>query len=154
MTDTFTTPNGTTGATMKPNALFKWFLRQQARALKKPKRKAPKNGVGTLLLRTVGRKSGNALETPVAYWPQADGTWLVCASAAGAQRHPAWYFNLAASATATIWVGGEQVEVAAAELHGEERARAWELITRTAKGFLGYTKKTDRVLPVIRLTRR
>ncbi len=158
MTDTFTTPDGTYGATMKPNALFRWVMARQAASIRKGGQKAVARvrakGIGTLVLIAVGRKSGRTFETPVAYLPQADGTWLVCASAGGAARHPAWYRNLAATPAANAVILGEQVPVNAVELHGADRDAAWATITAIAPNFLGYTKKTDRELPVIRLTRR
>ncbi len=157
MTDTFTTPNGTYGGTMKPNAIFKFILRQQVKSLKRPSAKragrAAEKGIGQLVLRTVGRKSGSVFETPVAYWPESDGSWLVCASAAGAQRHP----------VLVLQPQGQRHGDHLGERRGDPghrgrtpRSRARdgvETITRTAPGFLGYTKKTDRVLPVIELTR-
>lgn len=163
MSDTFITPNGTVGGTMKPNAIFRWVMAQQvkgirrggAKARAKALAKAQAKGMGTLALVTIGRRSGRTFETPVAYWPQPDGTWLVCASAAGAAKHPAWYWNLAGDPDKVrIVVGGTEIPVSAVELHGTERETAWQHIVRTAPNFLGYTKKTDRELPVIRLARR
>jgi deazaflavin-dependent oxidoreductase (nitroreductase family) len=89
------------------------------------------------------------------YWEEPAGSWLICASAAGAAKHPAWYRNLAAAPdSARIIIAGEEIAVAAEELHGDERAAAWKRITDDAPRFADYTKKTDRELPVIRLSRR
>jgi hypothetical protein len=44
--------------------------------------------------------------------------------------------------------------VTAETLSGEERAAAWELITSIQPRFAGYEQKTDRQLPVVRLTAR
>lgn len=38
------------------------------------------------------------------------------------------------------------------ELYGDERDRAWDRITREGDRFAKYQKKTDREIPVIRLT--
>jgi hypothetical protein len=38
------------------------------------------------------------------------------------------------------------------QLEGEARERAWQVVTSEAPGFLNYVKKTDRTLPVLRLT--
>ena len=159
MTDTFTTPNGTYGGEMKPNGLFRWMMARQANSIRKGGAKAAaklaKRGVSTLVLVTKGRKSGKTFETPAAFWTLEDGSWIVCASAGGAQKHPAWYWNIAAAPDAlTAIILGEEIPVAAEELHGEARGAAWRHIISTAKNFVGYTKKTDRELPVIRLTRR
>jgi deazaflavin-dependent oxidoreductase (nitroreductase family) len=53
-------------------------------------------GMDLLFLTTVGRKSGQERVTPVAWFPQGDGTWLIVASAAGSAQNPAWYRNIAA----------------------------------------------------------
>jgi hypothetical protein len=51
-------------------------------------------------------------------------------------------------------VDGRSVAVVAAQLAGPERDEAWRQITTTAPRFAGYQTKTDRELPVIRLTPR
>jgi len=77
------------------------------------------------------------------------------ASAAGAASNPAWYLNLAAHPDrATVTIGGRTIPVSARELHGQERAAAWATVTTVSPGFAGYEKKTDRELPVIRLSPR
>lgn len=150
----FTTPDGTYGITMKPNKAMKWFMARQVTAIRKGKQ-TKMMGIPVLVLVTTGRTSGKTYETPVGYWVQHGGSWLVCASAAGAAKHPAWYRNLvAAPDDARIVLAGEEIPVAAQALHGAERETAWRQITQAAPRFEGYTKKTDRVLPVIRLTRR
>jgi deazaflavin-dependent oxidoreductase (nitroreductase family) len=151
---TFTTPDGTYGITMKPNRLMRWFMHRQTNAIRRGKQ-TKMRGVDVLALITAGRKSGKTYETPMGYWEEPAGSWLICASAAGAAKHPAWYRNLAAAPdSARIIIAGEEIAVAAEELHGDERAAAWKRITDDAPRFADYTKKTDRELPVIRLSRR
>ncbi len=80
---------------------------------------------------------------------------MICASANGAADNPAWYRNLAARPDqATIEVGGQVIPVAAEQLHETERDDAWRKITTAAPRFARYQTKTDRELPIIRLTRR
>jgi deazaflavin-dependent oxidoreductase (nitroreductase family) len=68
-------------------------------------------------------------------------------------KNPAWYHNLAAHPDqAQIEVGGKTVNVTATQLAGQERDAAWQRITAAQPRYAGYVKKTDRVLPVIRLT--
>jgi hypothetical protein len=38
------------------------------------------------------------------------------------------------------------------QLEGERRAEAWQRITASQPRFAGYERKTDRPLPVLRLT--
>ncbi|MFJ4845531.1 MULTISPECIES: nitroreductase family deazaflavin-dependent oxidoreductase [unclassified Streptomyces] len=111
--------------------------------------------VDALVLTTVGRKSGEPRKSPVAWFPGEDGAWLIVASANGAARHPAWYLNLAARPDeATIESGGRTTEVTAEQLDGEEREAAWRRIVAAQAQYARYASRTDRELPVIRLTPR
>ena len=51
-------------------------------------------------------------------------------------------------------MNGRDIAVSAVQLHGDERAQAWRRFTKRAPWFTGFQKKTDRELPVIRLTPR
>lgn len=42
----------------------------------------------------------------------------------------------------------------AEQLHGDERERAWQQISATMPRYAEYQTKTDREIPIIRLTRR
>ena len=59
-------------------------------------------GRPVLILTTVGAKSGQPRETPLAYTRDGD-SYVVIASKGGAPTHPAWYHNLLARAGA--WTG-------------------------------------------------
>jgi deazaflavin-dependent oxidoreductase (nitroreductase family) len=110
-------------------------------------------GFNALVLTTVGRKTGVERSTPVGWFPGPDGSWLIVASAAGAAKNPAWYYNLAAHPDRVrIETAGRTTAVTAEELHGQERDEAWRQITAAAPRFAQYQVKTDREIPVIRLT--
>jgi deazaflavin-dependent oxidoreductase (nitroreductase family) len=112
-------------------------------------------GFDALLLTTTGRKSGLERTSPVGWFPGQDGSRLIVASAAGAPGNPAWYYNIAAHPDQVqIEVGGRTLAVTAEQLHGTERAQAWEQITAAAPRFAQYQDKTDRELPIIRLVPR
>jgi deazaflavin-dependent oxidoreductase (nitroreductase family) len=112
-------------------------------------------GTNGLVLTTIGRKSGEQRSTPLVWFPGADGSWLIVASAAGAPRNPAWYYNIAAHPDRVqIEIGGRRIPVTAAQLHGEERETAWRAITSASARFVKYQQQTDRELPIIRLTAR
>jgi deazaflavin-dependent oxidoreductase (nitroreductase family) len=143
-----TTRKGTHGARQPRGALLKWANRMTIKRIRGGK------AGEMLVLTTVGRKSGAARETPVRSFPGGDGTWLVVASANGAAGNPAWYYNLAANPDVTIEIGGRKVPVTAAQLSGAERDQAWQKISEAAPRFAGYQRKTDREMPVIRLTER
>ncbi|MCA2245297.1 nitroreductase family deazaflavin-dependent oxidoreductase [Mycobacterium sp. WUMAC-067] len=112
-------------------------------------------GMDALVLTTVGRKTGAQRRTPVGYFPGGNDSWLVVASAAGAVRNPAWYYNIAAHPDEVrIEVAGRKVAVTAEQLSGTTREDAWRQITAASPRFARYRQKTDRLLPVIRLVPR
>lgn len=106
-----------------------------------------------LLLTTRGARSGRIRTAPLLCFPEGEGSWLVVASAAGAARHPAWFLNVA-SHPESVWlqVGGRQVPVRAASLRGPERREAWLRIVARAPKFARFERRTDREIPVVRLT--
>jgi deazaflavin-dependent oxidoreductase (nitroreductase family) len=150
----FDTPRGTRGTAnpgfLKPilNLLNKFNARQI--------RKSGKAfGLPSVVLTTVGAKSGQERTNPVAYFPAGDGKWLIVASFNGAASNPAWYYNIAAHPDQVrIEIDGRTVNVTAEELRGPERDAAWKQITAASDRFAGYQEKTDRQLPVLRLTAR
>jgi deazaflavin-dependent oxidoreductase (nitroreductase family) len=55
------------------------------------------------------------------------------ASAAGAPKNPAWYYNIAAHPDKVqIETGGRKLAVTAEQLRGAERDEAWRQITTAA----------------------
>lgn len=112
-------------------------------------------GIETLMLETVGARSGQRRRAVLGFLPDGDDAWLVIASLAGAVRHPAWLHNLAARPEAVVqFDGGQRVNVLAETLQGEELAAAWKRLEREAPEFPKYRTKTDREMPIVRLRRR
>lgn len=152
---TFNTPNGTRGARqLKAGRLMRWMNNS---AMNRIRRKGGRfGGMDVLVLTTVGARSGVARTNPTAWFPGGDeDSWLIVASAGGAARNPAWYHNIAAHPDkVTIEMAGREIPVAAEQLHGPARAAAWKRITEAVPRFARYEAKTDREIPVIRLTRR
>jgi deazaflavin-dependent oxidoreductase (nitroreductase family) len=113
-----------------------------------------RSGGSSLLLTTLGARSGAQRVASLRRFDDGDGRWLVVGSAGGAAKHPAWIHNLAHSPD-KVWidVGRDRHKVTPELLHGEERATAWERIVAEAPQFGGYLQQTDREIPVVRLTR-
>ena len=106
-----------------------------------------------LLLHTTGAKTGQRRQTLLGTVPDGEGAWLIVASAAGNVANPAWYHNLAAHPDQVqIEVGGKTINVTATQLTGQDRDAAWQRVTAVQPRYAGYAKKTDRLIPVIRLT--
>src|ERR1700745_2977528 len=64
-------------------------------------------GVPTLLLRTTGRRSGAVRTNGLVYARDGDD-YLVVASNGGADRPPAWLYNLQANPEVEIQIGRER----------------------------------------------
>lgn len=62
--------------------------------------------------------------------------------------------GLGFSALVKIELGGRTIPVTAEQLHGADREQAWRQITTAASRFATYQRKTDRELPITRLTPR
>jgi deazaflavin-dependent oxidoreductase (nitroreductase family) len=112
-------------------------------------------GIETLLLETIGAKSGQPRQVVLGFLPHGEDAWIVVASLGGAARNPAWLHNLAARPEATVqFEDGRRHEVRAETLTGDELAAAWERLAREAPEFPRYRSKTDREVAVVRLRRR
>ncbi len=146
------TPGGTRGPrSMSSNAVTRLLVRLMNGWHKRSGDKFM--GMDLLYMTTVGAKSGEKRQSTVSRFPDRDGAWLIVASSGGSARHPAWYHNIAAHPD-QVWIelGGQQHHVTAEQLEGDERAQAWQLITQGQPRYLGYQQKTDRLIPVIRLS--
>jgi deazaflavin-dependent oxidoreductase (nitroreductase family) len=146
------TKSGTRGSRMGSfgGPVARWLNKQMIRRYRR--KAGPGTGMDSLVLTTVGAKTGQRRETLLGSFPDGDGAWLIVASAGGAAKNPAWYHNLAAHPDqAEIETGGRKVPVTAVQLTGAEREAAWQRITAAQPRYVGYETKTDRVIPVIRL---
>ena len=111
------------------------------------------NGVPILLLTTTGRKSGQPRTTPLIYGRDGDD-YLVVASMGGAPQHPNWYRNLLAQPAAQIQVRADHVEVMARTAGDDEKPRLWRIVSELWPNYDVYQSRTDRVIPVVVLSRR
>ncbi|MFI6288106.1 nitroreductase/quinone reductase family protein [Streptomyces sp. NPDC051018] len=148
-----TTPTGTRGA--RTPSLPRWLSRFVQRRMSGHHRRKGDTfmGMDVLYLTTTGAKSGKRRETPVARFPDGEGAWLVVASLAGAARHPGWYHNIAAHPDRVrVEIGGRRFPAVPEQLEGGRREEAWRRIVAAQPRYAEYQEKTDRVLPVIRLT--
>lgn len=118
------------------------------------------NGKGTgpfervpmLILHHTGAKTGRERETPLAYLPDGD-RWIIFASKAGAPAHPHWFLNLKANPDVRVEVDGETVAARATEVTGAERDAIYARQVEAIPQFAEYQEKTDRLIPVVALTR-
>ncbi|HET9417342.1 MAG TPA: nitroreductase/quinone reductase family protein [Candidatus Limnocylindria bacterium] len=112
-------------------------------------------GIETLMLETIGAKSGQPRQAVLGFLPDGDDAWLVIASAAGATWNPSWLHNLAAQPEATVeFEDGRRVDVHAETLEASALADAWKRLEREAPEYPKYLSKTDRQMAIVRLSRR
>ena len=104
-----------------------------------------------LVLRTTGRRSGKPRQTPLSYTSDGDA-YVVIASDGGSPHDPDWYLNLQDQPDAEVDVGGRRRPVRAETVVGAERDRLWRQAVRSYGGYAGYQARTDRTIPVVRLT--
>ena len=111
-------------------------------------------GIETLMLETVGAKSGRVRQSVLGFLPDGDDAWLVIASLAGTARNPAWLHNLAAQPEAMIQLeDGRRIGVRAETLEGADLAAAWQRLDTEAPEYPKYRTKTDREVAIVRLRR-
>jgi deazaflavin-dependent oxidoreductase (nitroreductase family) len=145
-------PSGTRGVRLRGFPIFRAFNSLSVKIYRISRVRL--GGRAGLLLTTIGARSGRTRTVALGRFAQADGSWLVVASLAGAARHPAWFINLARNPD-QVWVeiGRDRYRVRPALLRGVERAEAWRRIVAQAPGYAAYERATDREIPVVRLIR-
>jgi deazaflavin-dependent oxidoreductase (nitroreductase family) len=147
-------PKGTRGAQGWPTTTERAvaWAEQQRREFRERGGGRTQGGIPTLLLETVGAKSGESRVAMVGFVEEAPGSWLVIGSMSGMAHHPAWVYNLAKRPAATVEFGdGRRVEARAETVAGTDLDAAWALIGREAPEYPEYRSQTDREIPVIRL---
>ena len=130
--------------------LIKWFMRVHEFVLHLTNGRLG-NRLGTqtiLLLETIGRRSGQPREIPIAYFFH-EGKYLIVESNWGRDTHADWYLNLKKNPRATLKVNGKVIPVEAHDAQGGEYARLWTFVTERHSPYLQYQKMTQRTIPVL-----
>ena len=104
--------------------------------------------VPTLLLTTVGRKSGRVLTLPLIFGRSALD-YVVVASKGGAPTDPAWYLNLQANPQVQVQVKAEKFAAHARTAQGDERATLWAKMVDIYGPYAQYQTKTPRQIPIV-----
>jgi deazaflavin-dependent oxidoreductase (nitroreductase family) len=101
-----------------------------------------------LILKTTGRKSGEAKLLPLIYG-QDGSRFVIVASKGGAPKHPAWYLNLAANPEVGFQVGSKKYKGKASTATGAERERLFRMMAGVFPPYDAYQARTDREIPVV-----
>jgi F420H(2)-dependent quinone reductase len=110
----------------------------------------------TVLLHTVGAKTGQPRTMPLTYARDGD-SYLVVASNAGYDRYPGWYHNLRKHPDCEINVGPEKFAVTARCVTPDDSDydRLWQLVNKNnGNRYNGYQSKTSRPIPIFVLTKQ
>jgi deazaflavin-dependent oxidoreductase (nitroreductase family) len=108
-------------------------------------------GYPIVVITSVGAKSGNLRKNPVMR-VERDGIYVAIASKGGADDQPEWYYNFVENPEVDLQDGAVKKTYRAEVVEGEERADLWQLSVDTWPTYAEYQKKTDRQIPVFKLT--
>jgi F420H(2)-dependent quinone reductase len=112
-------------------------------------------GSWTLLLRTVGRRSGEPRLNALAFIRDG-GRFIVVASNSGKDQEPGWFYNLRANPDVEIQVGREHIAVHAIVIESTnlEYPRLWDRMNESVHGrYDVYQSKTSRPIPIVSISR-
>jgi F420H(2)-dependent quinone reductase len=108
----------------------------------------------SLLLHTVGAKTGQPRTTSLTYARDGD-SYLIVASKGGDEHNPGWYHNLRKHPDCEINVGPKRIAVTARRVTPEDAdyPRLWELVNKNnGNRYDGYQSRTSRPIPIFVLS--
>ena len=109
----------------------------------------------TIILHTVGAKSGLARETPLLTWPEPDGSFLVAGSNWGKPAHPAWTHNLIAHPDVDVVYRRGVVPMRAEQITDTaEREQVWPVLEAQFPTYRQYENTAGRQVRIFRLRAR
>jgi len=109
------------------------------------------SGLPTLLLTTVGRKSG-ARRTVALVFLQDGEQMVIVGSLAGYDRHPAWCLNLEADPNCWVQLDDRKMKAVARMAPEAERKELWPKLDAMFPVWAHFQKQTDRPFPIVVLT--
>ena len=108
-------------------------------------------GRAVMILTTTGAKSGEPREAVVSFSRDGDD-YVVVGSKSGEPEDPAWFTNLVANPVVTVEADGLTFQASAKVAEGADRDALWDRHAAEFPGFAEYPSKTDRIIPIARLT--
>ncbi|MDP8957585.1 MAG: nitroreductase family deazaflavin-dependent oxidoreductase [Actinomycetota bacterium] len=101
----------------------------------------------TLMLTTIGRKSGQPRTTPLVFVRDQD-RFIVAGSNWGQRKDPDWALNLWANPMAWVQLGTNKRPVRARVADGDETKRLWPELDRVWPGYVQYRERSGRDIMV------
>jgi deazaflavin-dependent oxidoreductase (nitroreductase family) len=109
------------------------------------------SGLPTLLLTTVGRKSGQKRTVALVFLQDGE-RFVIVASLAGYDQNPAWYSNLQAQADCEVQLDAKRVKANARDATEAERRALWPRLIALLPLWDLFQRQTDRPFPIVILT--
>lgn len=107
--------------------------------------------VPSLVLHTIGARTGEPRDVHLMYTPDGHGRAIVAGTNFAGERHPAWTSNLLANPDAAITVRGRWMPVRAARVADEDLDAAWARIEAQWPGYRAYERASGRAVRLFRL---
>jgi F420H(2)-dependent quinone reductase len=107
-------------------------------------------GLSVLLLTTTGRRTGKKRITPLGYF-ERDGYYVICASNAGADSHPGWFYNLKSHPQVELQIRDQHLAAVAEPADPTLRQQLWDELVKRSPGYGAYEKRTTRIIPMVLL---
>ena len=109
-------------------------------------------GAPTLILTTLGRRSGKPRRLALIYGQDGD-RYVVVASKGGASQHPEWYLNLLEHPEVQVQVLANRFRAIARTATPKEHEALWPRMAEIWPSYNDYQNKTDRQIPLVILER-
>jgi deazaflavin-dependent oxidoreductase (nitroreductase family) len=108
-------------------------------------------GKPVLVLTTTGAKTGQPREAVITFSRDGDD-YIVVGSKSGMPDDPAWFTNLRKNPVVTVDADGKKFQARATVAEGADRDALWDRHVAEHAQFGEYPSKTERIIPVARLT--
>lgn len=102
----------------------------------------------TLLLETIGRKTGQKRILPLIYGVTG-GEVVIVASKGGADIHPSWYVNLQGTSEIRFQIATQAFRGNWREPNGAERREVWAFMEKLYPPYKEYQAATRREIPLV-----
>ncbi len=109
------------------------------------------SGLPTLLLTSIGRKSGEKRITPLVFLQNGEDMVIV-GSLAGYDTHPAWVHNINANPECWAQLDDRKMAAVARDATDEEREALWPSLTALFPPWGFFQKQTERPFPIVILS--
>jgi deazaflavin-dependent oxidoreductase (nitroreductase family) len=109
------------------------------------------SGLPTLLLTSIGRKSGEERTVALVFLQNGEDLVIV-GSLAGYDRHPAWYLNVHANPNCWVQLDRRKMAAVARDATEKERKELWPKLNQVLPLWGLFQQQTDRPFPIVILS--